>query len=119
MRKLTVQNVLGVSGLITILGGAILASLLAFGFRLETPAGVAAEHIEEFHNHTATFEGHVAHIDTFVAQYEASELTKAVSRAQRTLMVEAQTKLTCLTIGADTLVMLDLISVCDDLGVER
>ncbi|MEK0324159.1 MAG: hypothetical protein QQN63_00510 [Nitrosopumilus sp.] len=111
--KITVGSVL--AGLAIV--GAVAGGWVAIGGRIDTPAEVSGEHVREFHDHVETFEGHVAHIDTFLAQYEAAEVVKAVSRAQRTLMVEAQTKITCLTIGADTLAMLSLISICDDLGV--
>ncbi len=97
--------------------GAIAGGWVAIGGRINTPAEVSEEHEVEFHNHVETFEGHVAHIDTFVAQYEVGEQIKAVSRTQRTLMIEAQVKLTCLTTGADTLAMLSLITICDELGV--
>ncbi len=99
--------------------GAIAGGWVAIGGRIDTPADVSGEHEVEFHDHVETFEGHVAHIDTFIAQYEEGEQSKAVSRTQRTLMVEAQTKLTCLTTGADTLAMLSLIAVCAELGVPR
>ncbi len=97
--------------------GAIAGGWVAIGGRIDTPADVSEAHEADFHNHIETFEGHVAHIDTFVAQYEEGERTKEVSRAQRTLMIEAQVKLTCLTTGADTLAMLSLLPICDELGV--
>ena len=108
--------------------GVVAGGWVAIGGRLDTPADVLEDHVEEsnaimiemeveLHDHTADFEGHVAHIDSFVAQYEVSETSKIVSRARRTLMVEAQTKLTCLATGSDTIAMLGLTSICGDLGV--
>ena len=111
--KVTVGNV--VSGLAII--GIVAGGWVAIGGRIDTPAEVSEAHVQDFHDHTEDFEGHVAHIDTFIAQYEEFEAAKVISRVQRTLMVEAQMKLTCLKTGSDTIAMLSLTSICDDLGV--
>lgn len=110
-----IQSVLGIAAVTALIGGGF----LAVGFRMETPADVQESHIEEFHDHTQNFEGHVAHFDTFLVRYDATETSKDASRAARTRMVEAQTRLTCLRTGLDTLAMLNLVSVCDSLGVRR
>lgn len=109
--KITVQGVIGAVVLMGMIGGGF----LAFGFQVDTPA----DHIEDFHDHTLNFEGHVAHFEEFQDLYTENEASKDESRAKRTQMVEAQAKLTCLRTGADTLVMLDMIDVCDELGVPR
>lgn len=109
--KITGERVLVVLAILGAVGGG----LLAFGFRMETPAEVQEQHVEEFHEHLNDFQTHVENFDTFIIR----DIMKDASREQRTLMVEAQTKLTCLTTGADTLVMLGLQDVCTDLGIDR
>ncbi len=109
--KITVQGAIGAMVLAGMIGGG----LLAFGFKVDTPA----DHIGEFHDHTETFEGHVAHFVEFQDAYVINEANKEASRSQRTEMVEAQVKLTCLRTGADTLVMLDMMDFCIELGVPR
>ena len=109
--KLTVQNVLSGVALATVLGGGF----LAVGFRMQTPADVQEAHVQEFHDHLDDFEQHVANFDTFIVL----DIARDVNRSARTRMVEAQVKLTCLRTGADTLVMLDLIDTCEELGIPR
>lgn len=109
--KLTIQNILAAVALAAIVGGGF----LAVGFRMETPADVQATHVEEFHDHLNDFDQHVTNFDTFIVR----DIAKDVGRMQRTQMVEAQVKLTCLRTGADTLVMLDLMDTCEELGVPR
>ncbi|KKN88080.1 hypothetical protein LCGC14_0251520 [marine sediment metagenome] len=109
--KVTVQGVIGAVVLVGIIGGGF----LAFGFELDTPA----DHIEEFDVHVDSFDDHVDNFEGFQEVYIENEEEKEESRDRRTQMVEAQAKLTCLRTGVDTLVMLDMIDVCDELGVLR
>ena len=109
--KLTIQNVLASVALAALIGGGF----VAIGFRMETPAEVQGAHVEEFHDHLDDFEQHVSNFDTFIVR----DIAKDENRAARTQMVEAQVKLTCLRTGADTLVMLDLMDTCGELGVPR
>ena len=109
--KMTGERVLVILAIMGAVGGG----LLAFGFRMETPAAVQEQHVEEFHEHLNDFQIHVENFDTFIVR----DIMKDDSRAQGTLMAEAQMKLTCLTTGVDTLVMLGLQEICEDLGIDR
>lgn len=109
--KITVQSIIKV----VILAGMIGGGLLAFGFRLDTPA----DHVEEFIEHTNDFNDHLDNFEEFQDAFVEAEAEEEAHRVRQTQVVEAQTKLTCLRTGADTLLLLNLIGVCSDLGVPR
>ena len=113
--KLTAERVvIGVA-----VAGLIGAVLLAFGFRMTTPAGSLEEHATadsiEMERHVDDFRTHVGMFDDFLVRDEERDL----SRESRTLQMDAQTRRTCLERGRDTLALIGLLDACSELGIPR
>ncbi len=102
-----ITKALSVSALAAVMGGG----WVALGGRLATPGGVAAEHVEEYMGHVEDFETHVAVIDTFLAR----DMERDASRARRALLMETQTRLSCIGTSRDTLILVGLVAICDSL----
>lgn len=124
--KFTVINVMGIITLLGFIG----AGAMGLGFNMSTPAEGLQAHVEAqaevdaaqdavLHDHAETVEGHIAHADTFFVEYELNEARKDVTRIERTLQIEAQTKLICLEKSDETLILLGLPATCARLGVRR
>ena len=93
--EVTIPNLVGGFALLTLLGIA----LAALGLSVQTPSATFEAHLEDFDNH----------LEQYTEIVEGGEAIRE--------LVEAQTRLTCLKTGADTLVMLNLTSMCIQLGV--
>lgn len=107
MKRIKDWNLTGMLQLVALLSISG-AALLAFGFRYESPA-------EALNSHIVNFEIHVENFEDFLDL----ESDRQSDHDQRTVMVEAQTRLACLRTGQDTLIMLGMVQVCDSLGVRR
>lgn len=97
---LNLRGVLEIAAVVTIMGGI----LTAFNFRLMTPAEALEEHIVDFQHHDSLFVAHVT-----------DDAGKQESRDQRTQLIEAQTRLTCIESDPDDLALAGLGPVCDSL----
>lgn len=105
--KFDFGRILEFVGILSVVGG----TLTLLNFQLMTPADALEANFTADSTHVIQFEHHV---DDFTA-YLDGEAEKDVSRAQRTELMEAQTRLTCLRTGRDTLALAGLIQTCDSL----
>jgi len=97
---LSLRGMLEIAAVVTVLGGI----LTAFNFQLMTPAQALDDHILDFQHHDSLFVAHVT-----------DDAGKQESRDQRTRLIEAQTRLTCIESDPDDLALAGLGPVCDSL----
>ncbi len=81
--------------------GITSSAFAGLGVRYTSPARALDEHVVQFAAHVKDYEVYVSRQDA------TAEL------------VDAQTRLTCLRTGADTLIMLNLTAFCDEKGIRR
>ena len=98
------KTFLGIVAVLTVVGGG----MVALGFGWSSPAENLEAHIEVFDHH----------VDDFATYLDLEDL-KQESRAQRTSMMEAQTRVMCYETEVSTLALAGLIATCDSLGVRR